>query len=36
MKLSDNAAKAIGPADEVARYRRVFGAATPPGEQPLV
>lgn len=25
VKLSDNPAKAIGPADEVARYRRVFG-----------
>jgi nicotinate phosphoribosyltransferase len=27
VKLSDNYAKAIGPADEVPRYRRVFGAA---------
>ncbi len=26
VKLSDNAAKAMGPPDEVARYRRVFGA----------
>jgi nicotinate phosphoribosyltransferase len=24
-KLSDNYAKALGPADEVARYRRAFG-----------
>jgi nicotinate phosphoribosyltransferase len=27
VKLSDNYAKAIGPPEEVARYRRVFGAA---------
>ena len=26
VKLSDNPAKATGPAEEVARYRRVFGA----------
>jgi nicotinate phosphoribosyltransferase len=26
VKLSDNPSKAVGPADEVARYRRVFGA----------
>jgi nicotinate phosphoribosyltransferase len=25
VKLSDNYGKALGPADEVARYRRVFG-----------
>ena len=27
VKLSDNASKATGPADEIARYRRVFGSA---------
>jgi nicotinate phosphoribosyltransferase len=27
VKLSDNYAKALGPPDEIARYRRVFGAA---------
>jgi nicotinate phosphoribosyltransferase len=27
VKLSDNYAKALGPADEVERYRRVFGMA---------
>jgi nicotinate phosphoribosyltransferase len=26
VKLSDNASKATGPADEIARYRRVFGS----------
>ena len=25
VKLSDNPNKAIGPADEIARYRRIFG-----------
>ena len=25
VKLSDNPAKAMGPADEIARYKRVFG-----------
>ena len=29
MKLSDNPEKAMGPEDEVARYKRVFGV----GEQ---
>jgi nicotinate phosphoribosyltransferase len=29
VKLSDNPNKAMGPADEVARYKRVFGV----GEQ---
>ena len=29
MKLSDNPNKAMGPADEIARYKRVFGV----GEQ---
>lgn len=28
VKLSDNPSKAMGPADEVARYRRVFGIGT--------
>jgi nicotinate phosphoribosyltransferase len=27
VKLSDNYSKALGDADEVARYRRVFGTA---------
>lgn len=30
VKLSDNATKAMGPADEIARYRRVFHAAEQP------
>lgn len=29
VKLSDNASKATGPADAIARYRRVFGSAVP-------
>jgi nicotinate phosphoribosyltransferase len=32
VKLSDNPRKAMGPADEIARYRRVFGV----GEQPEI
>ncbi len=35
VKLSDNANKATGPADEVARYRRVFEAGEPTA-QPVV
>jgi nicotinate phosphoribosyltransferase len=35
VKLSDNANKATGPGDEVARYRRVFGSAETTAE-PLV
>ena len=31
VKLSDNARKTTGPADEVARYRRVFGSAAVEG-----
>jgi len=27
VKLSDNYAKALGPASEIERYRRVFGTA---------
>jgi nicotinate phosphoribosyltransferase len=27
VKLSDNYAKALGPPDEIERYRQVFGAA---------
>jgi nicotinate phosphoribosyltransferase len=27
VKLSDNYSKATGPAEEIARYRRVFGSA---------
>ena len=37
VKLSDNAAKAIGPANEIARYRGIFGAAAAgAGVDPLV
>ena len=36
VKLSDNAAKAMGPPDEVARYRRVFGSSPGIVQQPLV
>ncbi len=36
VKLSDNPAKAIGPAAEVARYRRVFEANAGRAEAPLV
>ena len=36
VKLSDNPAKAMGPAAEVARYRRVFDAAAGQAEAPLV
>ena len=36
VKLSDNAAKAMGPHDEIARYRRVFGAGPGIVQQPLV
>lgn len=36
VKLSDNPAKAIGPGDAVARYRRVFDSAAGRSEQPLV
>ncbi len=28
VKLSDNPLKAMGPADEIARYKRVFGVGT--------
>jgi nicotinate phosphoribosyltransferase len=35
VKLSDNPNKALGPADEVARYRRVFGTAGQV-EQPVI
>jgi nicotinate phosphoribosyltransferase len=36
VKLSDNPAKSMGPPGEVARYRRVFGAAAGAGALPLV
>jgi nicotinate phosphoribosyltransferase len=36
VKLSDNAHKATGPADEVERYRRVFGTAAVLGAEVLV
>ena len=29
VKLSDNASKATGPADEIARYRQAFGSSVP-------
>ncbi|HEY4009633.1 MAG TPA: nicotinate phosphoribosyltransferase [Acidobacteriaceae bacterium] len=35
VKLSDNASKATGPADEIARYRRVFGSPVS-REQPVL
>jgi len=36
VKLSDNAHKSTGPAEEIARYRRVFGTAAVDGETPVV
>lgn len=36
VKLSDNAHKSTGSADEIARYRRVFGTAAMDGETPVV
>ena len=36
VKLSDNPAKAIGPADEVARYKRVFEVGAQVAEPVLV
>ncbi len=36
VKLSDNYAKALGPASEVARYRRVFGSAGMANVPPVV
>ncbi|HZY63115.1 MAG TPA: nicotinate phosphoribosyltransferase [Edaphobacter sp.] len=36
VKLSDNAHKSTGPADEIARYRRVFGTTAVEGETPVV
>lgn len=36
VKLSDNAHKSTGPAEEIARYRRVFGTAAVDGEKPVV
>ncbi|MFS4438295.1 nicotinate phosphoribosyltransferase [Paracoccaceae bacterium GXU_MW_L88] len=36
VKLSDNPAKATGPADEIARYRRVFGESEQAAEAPIV
>jgi nicotinate phosphoribosyltransferase len=36
VKLSDNPAKAIGPADQVARYKRVFGVGAQTAEPVLV
>jgi nicotinate phosphoribosyltransferase len=36
VKLSDNPNKAMGPPDDVARYRRVFGSAEPPARPVLV
>ena len=36
VKLSDNPAKALGPADQVARYKRVFGVGAQTAEPVLV
>ncbi len=36
VKLSDNAAKAMGPKAEIARYKRVFELAVQTNEQPVV
>jgi nicotinate phosphoribosyltransferase len=36
VKLSDNANKATGPADEIARYRQVFGSVAVAGAEVLV
>ncbi len=36
MKLSDNPAKALGPEDQVARYKRVFGVGAQTAEPVLV
>ena len=36
VKLSDNPAKAIGPADQVERYKRVFGVGAQVAEPVLV
>jgi nicotinate phosphoribosyltransferase len=36
VKLSDNARKSTGPADEIERYRRVFGSAVVVGAEVLV
>jgi nicotinate phosphoribosyltransferase len=36
VKLSDNPAKAMGPADQIARYKRVFGVGAQVEEPVLV
>jgi nicotinate phosphoribosyltransferase len=36
VKLSDNPAKAMGPADEIARYKRVFGVGVQEAQEVLV
>jgi nicotinate phosphoribosyltransferase len=36
VKLSDNPNKALGPADEIARYKRVFGVGAQVAEEVLV
>jgi nicotinate phosphoribosyltransferase len=36
VKLSDNPAKAMGPADEIARYRRVFGVGEQQAQEVVV
>jgi nicotinate phosphoribosyltransferase len=36
VKLSDNPAKAIGPAREIARYKRVFGMGAQVAQPVLV
>ena len=35
-KLSDNPNKAMGPADEIARYKRVFGVGEQTAQQVIV
>ena len=36
VKLSDNPNKAMGPADEIARYKRVFGVGEQDAQQVIV
>jgi nicotinate phosphoribosyltransferase len=36
VKLSDNPAKAMGPKDEIERYKRIFGVGTQVAQEVLV
>ena len=36
MKLSDNPAKAMGPKDDIERYKRVFGVGQQEAQEVLV